>query len=181
MRNLSLAQGTDSSTRNPGPRILLIALLAVLFSPLTALAQCTSTWNDGSANWSVAGEWTGGIPTSSSNTCINTAGSTVTLNTAGATSTLTLGSTDTLAISNADSLTVSGATISNAGSIAMNSIGSTTELVIGASNVTLSGAATLTMSNFAGNIIFGSVGTNVLANQSTIQGAGNIGEGQMAL
>ena len=182
MRKLSLAQGTDSSPRNFDPRILLIAILAVLFSPLTALAQCTSTWQGGgSGNWNVAGNWNGGIPTSSSNTCINTAGSTVTLNIAGATSTLTLGSSDTLAISNADSLTVSGATISNAGSISLNSIGNTTELVIGASNVTLSGAGTLTMSNFAGNIIVGSASTNVLANQSTIQGSGNIGEGQMAL
>jgi hypothetical protein len=183
MRKLSLAQGTDSSTRNLGPRILLIAILSALFFPLTALAQCTSTWQGGgSGNWNLAGNWNGGIPTSSSNTCINTAGSTVTLNVAGASSTLTLGaSTDTLAISNAESLTVSGATISNAGSIGLNSTGSTTELIIGASNVTLSGTGTLTMSSSLGNFIFGSVGTDVLTNQSTIQGAGSLGHGQMGL
>ena len=183
MRKLSPAQEQVSSTRNLGPRILLIAMLAVLFSPLAALAQCTSTWQGGgSGNWNVAGNWNGGIPTSTSNTCINTAGSTVTLNVAGATSTLTLGSsTDALAIANAESLTVSGATISNAGSITMNSTGSTTELVIGASNVTLSGAGTLTMSNSAGNFIFGAAGTDVLTNQSTIQGSGSIGRGQMGL
>ena len=158
-------------------------MLAVLFSPLAALAQCTSTWQGGGAgNWNVAGNWNGGIPTSTSNTCINTASSTVTLNTAGATSTLTLGSsTDTLAIANAESLTVSGATISNAGSIGLNSTGSTTELVIGNSNVTLSGAGTLTLSNSAGNFIFGATGTDVLTNQSTIQGSGSIGHGQMGL
>ena len=183
MRKLSPAQEQVSSTRNLGPRILLIAMLAVLFSPLAALAQCTSTWQGGgSGNWNVAGNWNGGIPTSTSNTCINTASSTVTLNTAGATSTLTLGSsTDALAIANAESLTVSGATISNAGSITMNSSGATTELVIGASNVTLSGAGTLTMSNSLGNFIFGAAGTDVLSNQSTIQGSGSIGHGQMGL
>ena len=184
MRKLSLTREQVSSTTNLGPRILLIAMLAVLFSPLTALAQCTSTWQGGSSgNWNVAANWNGGIPTSSSNTCIDTAGSTVTLNISGAvTADLTLGSsTDSLSFANGASLTVSGSTISNAGSITMNGSANTTALEIDAANVTLSGGGTLTLSNFGSNIIGGSAGTDVLTNQETIQGAGNIGVGQIGL
>ncbi len=74
-----------------------------------------------------------------------------------------------------------GSSISNAGKITLNSMGNVTELQIGAANVTLSGAGTLTMSNNAENFIFGVANTNVLTNQSTIQGAGNIGNGSMEL
>jgi hypothetical protein len=74
-----------------------------------------------------------------------------------------------------------GSSISNAGTMTMNSSGNVTELLIGAANVTLSGTGTFTMSNSAENFIFGSVPTNQLTNQSTIQGAGNIGDGTMAL
>jgi hypothetical protein len=45
----------------------------------------------------------------------------------------------------------------------------------------LSGTGTLTLSNNANNFIFGTAGSNVLVNQSTIQGSGNIGDGTMAL
>src|SRR6202050_4238844 len=167
-----------------GYLILSIVLLALFSWPVSAFAQCNTSWTGGGSGlWNAAGNWTAGVPTSSTNACIDSAGSTVTLNIAGAaTADLTLGvSTDSLSFNNGTSLTISGNTISNAGAITMNSTGNYTELVIGASNVTLSGGGTLTMSNNAANLILGSSGTDMLTNQETIQGAGNIGYNQMAL
>ena len=63
----------------------------------------------------------------------------------------------------------------------MNSTGSQTFLTINAANVTLSGTGTFTMSNSIDNFIVGTDASNTLTNQSTIQGAGNIGVGHMAL
>ena len=79
-------------------RVLLVALLALVLCPLSAFAQCTATWNGGTGSWDVAGNWTpSGVPTSSSNTCINAANSAVTINASDSTDNLTLGSgTDTL-------------------------------------------------------------------------------------
>src|SRR6202050_867762 len=167
-----------------GYLILSIVLLALFSWPVSAFAQCNTSWTGGGSGlWNAAGNWTAGVPTSSTNACIDSAGSTVTLNIAGAaTADLTLGvSTDSLSFNNGTSLTISGNTISNAGAITMNSTGNYTELVIGASNVTLSGGGTLTLSNNAANLILGSSGTDMLTNQETIQGAGNIGYNQMAL
>ena len=164
-------------------RISLLALIALLLCPFSAFAQCATSWQGGAAgNWNVAANWSAGVP-NNNNTCINTANSAVTLNIAGATAAnLTLGlSTDSLFFNNATSLTVRGSTISNAGALSLNSIGSTTELIIGAANVTLSGGGTLTMSNSAANYILGAVTADTLTNQETIQGAGNIGDGQMTL
>src|SRR5580700_10281289 len=164
-------------------RIIRFAAVVLLLFPVSALAQCTSTWNGGTGSWDVAGNWTpSGVPTSSSNTCINAANSAVTINGNDATSNLTLGTgTDSLTIANAEALTVSGSTVSNVGAISLNSTGNATELQIGAANVTLSGTGTLTMSNNTQNYIFGTASANQLTNQSTIQGSGNIGNGQMAL
>jgi hypothetical protein len=173
----------DSISSRARRRVLWLFAVGLLLFPVSAFAQCTSTWNGGTGSWDVAGNWTPvGVPTSASNTCINAASSAVTINGNDATSTLTLGTgTDSLAIANAEVLTVSGSTVSNAGTITMNSTGNATEFVIGAANVTLSGAGTLTLGNNANNFIFGSSSSNVLTNQSTIQGSGNIGDGQMAL
>jgi fibronectin-binding autotransporter adhesin len=90
----------------------------------------------------------------------------------------TISNTGTIALGNNTTTTVDG-NISGAGTITMNSIGNFTELVLGG-NVTLSGG-TLTMSNNAQNYIFGTTSLDQLTNQETIQGAGQIGHGQMAL
>src|ERR1700738_1904286 len=164
-------------------RTSLLALIALLLCPFSAFAQCATSWKGGAAgNWNKAANWTAGVP-SNNNTCINTANSAVTLDIAGATAAnLTLGlSTDSLFFNNGTSLTLSGSAISNAGAITLNSIGNTTQLIIGAANVTLSGSGTVTMSNSTANLITGSTGTDMLTNQQTIQGAGNIGFGAMAL
>src|SRR6202011_4988352 len=83
-------------------------------------------------------------------------------------------------IDNGSNLTMAGSSINNAGAITLNSIAYATQLLIGA-NVTISGTGTLTMSNSSANSIQGVVGTEVLTNKSTIQGAGNIGNGLLGL
>ena len=107
--------------------------------------------------------------------------STVTLDINGLASNLTIDKSDSLHTNNNTILTISGSSIANAGSISMNSTGNTTRLVISAPNVTLSGSGTLTMSNNAQNLIYGAATADTLTNQQTIQGSGNIGDGQMTL
>lgn len=77
----------------------------------------------------------------------------------------------------------SAATSSNTGTI---NIGTTTtggtttgELEIAGSAVTLSGTGKILMSNLAGNLITGAAATDVLTSANTIQGSGNIGNGNM--
>jgi fibronectin-binding autotransporter adhesin len=90
----------------------------------------------------------------------------------------TISNTGTIAIGNGATMTVDG-NISGAGTMSLNSTGNFTELILGA-NVTLSGG-TLTLSNNSQNYIFGSTSLDQLTNQETIQGAGQIGHGQMTL
>jgi predicted secreted protein len=78
-------------------------------------------------------------------------------------------------------LTITAPTINNSGTISMNSIRGATTLTIGAPNVTLTGSGSLTMSNSSSNVITGSSPSNILTNQETISGSGNIGNGFMVL
>src|SRR5215469_15284662 len=138
-------------------------------------------------NWSVAGNWSNGVPTSSLNVFIdngNPQASAVTLDVAGAAANLTIDNDDSLSFNNNISLTISGSTISNAGNIKLNSAGNVTDLIINGpssgSTVTLSGGGTLTMGNNTNNRIYSNQSA-ILANQETIQGAGQIGVGMMSL
>jgi hypothetical protein len=178
MQSVFLAKPNVSARENLSNRILLVALIALFLCPLSAFAQCATSWQGGGAGvWSAAANWSAGVP-SNNNTCISTASSAVTLDINGTTANLTLSlATDTLNIGNGLDLTVSGATISNAGKINMNSSGGATELVI-AGSTTLSGGGTLTMSNNAKNMILGG---GTFTNQETIQGAGVIGNNNLTL
>ena len=161
----------------------------------------TDSWTGASGgSWNTSTNWSAGVPTSSDAVTIGTTTTVVNLasGAAGTAGSLTLSNTgDTLNIGG-ETLTVSGATtnsgtiavnnnstltvdgnISGAGTITMNSTGNFTELILGG-NVTLSGG-TLTMSNNTQNYIQGSTALDQLTNQETIQGAGQIGHGQMAL
>lgn len=136
--------------------------------------------------WNTAANWSNGVPTSSTNVFIDNGlpqASAVTLNVNGATSNLTIDSDDSLGIGNNLVLTVNGTTISNAGHLSMNSTGNATYLILGSSNVTLSGGGTLTLTDSSNpqNYVYGASGSDTLTNQETIQGSGNIGNGQMAL
>jgi len=147
-------------------------------------ALTIDNWLGGNGNWSSASSWSVGVPTSSNAVQIdngNAAHSAVALDISGAAAgSLKIDSDDSLSFNNNTNLTVSG-NITNAGNISLNSGGNFTELIIGASNVTLSGAGTLTLGNNANNFILGSAAANKLTNQSTIQGAGMIGNSLMAL
>ena len=72
-------------------------------------------------------------------------------------------------------------TITNNGTIALSSTGGVTELVIGAPGVSVAGKGKLVLSNNSSNIITGAAATDVLTSSNTIQGSGNIGNGQMGL
>jgi hypothetical protein len=150
--------------------------------PLT-ITNDTFTNGAGSGLWSNASNWSAGLPTSSNNVLITGTGSaaSVTEDVTATINNLTLNAANNWTLNNALSLTIDGTSISNAGKMTLNSTGSSTELIIGSSAVTLSGGGTLTLSNSADNFIFASTFGNTLVNQETIQGAGNIGLGDMGL
>jgi hypothetical protein len=149
--------------------------------PPTTTAAWTGSGGDN--NWGTSTNWNpNGVPNSS--TVLVTIGTTtahVNLNINATVDTLTLSNSgDVLGINNNQNLTVDG-NITNNGQINLNSGGNLTELIIAASGITLSGTGTLNMSNNPNNVIFGAAAADKLTNQQTIQGAGNIGNGQMAL
>jgi fibronectin-binding autotransporter adhesin len=82
-------------------------------------------------------------------------------------------------VGNNTSLALEGGTYSQLGAVQLNSTGNGTNLIIDG-NVTLSGG-TITMSNNTQNYIVGQVSADILTNQETIQGAGQIGNGSMGL
>ena len=72
--------------------------------------------------------------------------------------------------------------ISNTGTITIDSVGNGTALRLGTQLVTLTGGGTLAMSDNANNYLYGNQGYFVLDNvNNTISGAGQLGDGQMAL
>jgi hypothetical protein len=97
----------------------------------------------------------------------------------GSTSAVTISAGSALQVNNGQTLQANGSIINN-GAVTFNSTGSITELLLtGATS--LGGTGTLTLSNNAANLISATAPTDVLTNSSTIQGAGNIGNGQMGL
>ncbi len=78
-------------------------------------------------------------------------------------------------------------TIANSGTISLNSSNDTTELLIGptgtaAGTVTLTGGGVINTSNDAANYLIGSIPGDTLVNlNNTIEGSGNLGDGQLDL
>jgi hypothetical protein len=93
---------------------------------------------------------------------------------------LTISTGSTLDVNNAQTLNASG-TITNNGTINLSSTGSNTELVFTAAADTLSGTGKLILGNNAANIVTATSANDVLTNSETIQGSGNIGNGNMGL
>jgi fibronectin-binding autotransporter adhesin len=119
-------------------------------------------------------------------------GGTLTTNTGGSiqgtgTATLsgvTLSSGSSYQVDNTTTTIVNG-TITNNGTITLAAAGNNnpTELQLSA-NTTLNGTGRVTMTASGGSgtdLIFGAAGSDVLTNNQTIQGSGNIGDGQMTL
>ena len=139
------------------------------------------TGSGGDSNWGTSANWSAGVPNSTDAVTIGTTTANVNMNVAGSFGSLTLSGTgDSLNVLDNQTLTADGS-ISNTGSISLSSGGNTTQLVIGVSNVTLSGTGTVTMGNNPSNRIIGNASADTLTNSSTIQGAGQIGAGQMTL
>jgi hypothetical protein len=90
---------------------------------------------------------------------------------------LTITSGSTVDIPNSDILTLGAGTITNKGTINLQSSGSNTFLAINGA-VTLASTGKVIMSANGNNYILGS---GTLTNQNTIEGEGNIGDGQIGL
>jgi hypothetical protein len=160
---------------------LACALFSLLVIGSLASAQ-TDNWTGTTGVWSDPTQWDSGVPVATDNIVIGTASATSTDDFSLSIGSLTLGSaTDTLIIPDGVSLAVTGS-VTNAGSIQLNSAGTNTFLLLNG-NVSLSGTGKLTLGNAGPNTIEGAslTGTEVLTNASTIQGAGNIGNGEMGL
>ena len=150
-----------------------------------------STWNGGTGNWNVDGNWTpSGVPNGSSYNVLIDGGniginSFVNLNTSVSVGNLTIDTGDTLDINNGHVLTMGldGGSIINNGNISLSSTGSGTYLRLGAPSVLLTGTGTLMLGNNANNAIDATNSNDRLTNDSnhTIQGSGNIGQNQMNL
>jgi hypothetical protein len=172
-------------TRRVSARLLVFVACCLAGTP--ALSQC-DTWQ-GPANgglWSVAANWTSGVPTSSTNVCIdngNPQHSAVILNLGGAaTGNLTINSDDSLSFNDNTNLTIFGSTITNAGNINLNSGGNNTDLILaGSDTVTLTGGGTVTLGSGSENNRIYSQSNGALINQETIQGMGQIGVGQTTI
>ncbi|MGA8430194.1 MAG: hypothetical protein WB729_10260 [Candidatus Sulfotelmatobacter sp.] len=161
---------------------VVCAVLAVLAMGNIAAAQTTDNWIGTTGVWSDVTQWDSGVPVAGENIAVGTATAASTDDFSLSIGTLTLSTAgDSLVIPDGVSLAVTN-TISNAGSIQMNSAGTNTFLLLNG-NVSLSGKGTLTLGNAGPNTIEGAslTGSEVLTNASTIQGAGNIGNGEMGL
>ena len=85
---------------------LLMLVLSLSFAAGQVRAQCGSlgapstTWSDGNGSWSVAGNWTSGTPSASTNACILDGTSAVTLDTNGSAKGLQIASGNSLTFIN---------------------------------------------------------------------------------
>ncbi len=87
----------------------------------------------------------------------------------------------TIEISTGDTTTMLG-TINNQGTIGLNSSYYDSDLIVASPTLTLNGGGTVALSDYSANRIYGQSASNVLDNvNNTIQGAGQIGAGQLTL
>ena len=112
-------------------------------------------------------------------------GTTATINLVGASPTLTLNGvtisgSGSLQLPDGSTTTLLG-TNSNTSTIDLNSTGDATKLVVGAASVTLNGTGKIILAANGDDIITGAASTDVLHNLNTIEGPGNIGDGDMGL
>ena len=195
---LAAASSTKTLSQKPSAKALFfvvgILVTTLAYSPVTAFGQCTltgtvSTWALGSSsNWYTAGNWNPmGIPNSSgTSVCITDGVSTVTLDSNISTNVndLQLASGNTLTTGTNIDLFVNGTQIINNGQFVLNGGGGANALLQLENNVTLSGTGTLTLVTASGGgtaYIDQGTGGLTLTNQSTIQGAGVIGNNGLSL
>jgi hypothetical protein len=163
-----------------------MVLIAVVAVPV-AVAQCTlsspDTWSHGSSsNWNNGGNWSGGVPNSSStNVCITDGSSTVTLDTNVSVASLQLASGNALDFNPGTQIILYGSQILNAGQININGGGNSNSYLYlqGGATTTLSGGGTLTLNTTTtgggGNANLYLQNSTTLVNvDNTIQGEGLI-------
>ena len=149
--------------------------------PLTS-----DTWSGtaGDGQWTTAGNWSAGVPSSSDAVTIGTASAAVVLanNQTGSFGTLALSNSgDSLTVDNNAELEASG-NISNAGTITMSAGGNSTQLYL-ENSLTLSGTGTLNLnsSNSQYTGLVNGVAGSTLTTSSNITGAGTVGNGALNL
>ncbi len=168
--------------------ILSFTSTAALAAPCGTLAGTVVTWNLGANGfWNTAGNWSpGNTPDSTHSACIVDGTSTVTLNANSNlyTDDLEIGSGNTLTSGINMTLYMYGTQLINNGSFILNGGSGANDILSLQNSVTLSGAGTLTLNVGGGGgnayIQQGSGGVT-LTNQSTIQGAGIIGNSGLTL
>jgi hypothetical protein len=133
------------------------------------------TWNDGTGDalWSTTGNWSNGVPVSSSDVIITNVHF-VTQDGSETINTLTVNPGGEVSPLPAVTLEVDGGSIVNNGQLLLND----STLNAGSSGLTLSGAGSLTMNGVGNSVIMGS---SSFTNQSLIQGNGDIGENDLAI
>ena len=86
-----------------------------------------------------------------------------------------------VSLNDGSTLTLLG-TITNDGTISLNNDNYLTDLIVGSPTVSLTGSGTILLDQYSNNRIYGAVGADVLVNvNNTIEGAGQIGAGQLTL
>ncbi len=148
------------------PASLAVLMILCLCSAM-AFGQCTlsapTTWTDGNGNWSNSGNWSAGVPTSSTETCITDGTSTVTLDVSGSTADLQLAGGNTLSFNPGMALNVGGM-VTNGGTVDLEN-GSTLAINGAVDNSgflytdlnSLGGGNTLTSTGMLTNEVAGSV------------------------
>ncbi len=162
------------------PRTTVGALIAIAVLALGVQnASAQSSWNGGTGNWNVAGNWTpGGVPNSSTTdvtiTGTSTTASVVTLdNLSASVRNLSLDQYSTLFIQGTQNLNIYGSSIANSGQI---QAGNDTDIFLIGSGATfnLTGAGTVSL-GASNTMLEGYYGNENLVNQgNTIQGQGSI-------
>jgi hypothetical protein len=168
-----------------GPRyVLLTCLYSTAAFGVCTLGGTVSRWTSGNGDWNSSNNWSSGVPNSSTNACITDGTSAVSLATNGSVDSLQIASGNALNLNFGGHFSVFGTQIINDGQIALNGgNGSNTSLILD-NNVTLSERGTLTLSVAGGGgntFIEQSASAARLTNKGTIQGAGTIGNGGLAL
>jgi hypothetical protein len=176
MQNLCVP-ATANSSNTMAVRMFAATLAVLMMSslyPAMAFGQCTlsspTTWTDTNGNWSNSGNWNGGVPTLSTNTCISDGTSSVTLDVNGSTADLQLANGNTLSFNPSMSLNIGGM-LTNGGTFLLNGPGNIATIGNGASNsgiVDLEDGSTLTVMGDVMNAAdisttgFGTVGGNTV-------------------
>ncbi|MGH7996050.1 MAG: hypothetical protein ACREFX_06845, partial [Opitutaceae bacterium] len=154
----------------------LCIVLLLSFSTLGVYAQ--TSWNTTTGSFDTAGNWTSGVPNSTTSalitngTSLNPSVVDLGPNSSDSVLDLTLDQFDALNVENNSQLNIYGASISNAGTITLAPAANNSTLQFYA-NTTLSGGGSVVIS---GNSVVNESGSQTLTNaDNTIEGSGQVG------